>query len=1187
MKNNAFHYAFLNPIYLLMKALLILVLTAFIYSTSSYAQHICGADHQHDLFLENSENRTKFALMNERILEQILLRRSGGGTNEVQVVPTVVHIIHNNGTENISLDQVDSAMLWLNEAYSNTGQSFNPDGVEIPIQFCLAQENPDGEFSTGVNYVESTLTDMLVPSQDLALKDLSRWDPTKYMNIWVVNSITREDNSPGVVGYATFPDSHGTDTDGIVLEAEYFGSSASSNNVLTHESGHYLGLFHTFQGGCPNDDCLTSGDMVCDTPPDQNLFNTFCFDGTNSCSTDADDLSENNPFRAEELGGFGDQFDQQTNYMDYSSVLCFDIFTSGQSERMHAALDIRSSLFDEDKCAPPCTNPVVASVSASTSVSNVGESVTYLNSSSNYSALQWFLDGIPVSTDENFVFTPTEQGNYVIEVELSNDSPGCFQVVSFNLQVACPISITVTPSSTNISVGATVEFDTSVIGATSFEWFVDNVSQATTEQFSFTFNDSGISSIYLIASNGECDVISQVWNVSVGSCSSGNEHNLWYWFNPDGNGFGFNFNDQPVSLLVQNPLLSEGHSKATICDDAGNLLFISTGVGVYDRNFDLVENGFGLLGNESSHFGTMFLKNPGDSREYYLFTNDSEENNFTGGIRYSIIDADANNGLGLVTDVKNQLIEVSSAEHVSIVKHCSLRDKWLVFYDIAEQTFKSYLIGQNGIATEPVETELNLELSVNAETQAIKASPQGDQLVYEKYLLNFNQATGTIESVIDLGEGFSAGSTPISHDFSPSGKALYILAGGLADVTLYQYDLTLPDELVTTPSATVVSDIQLFGKDMQKGKNDIIYLDQVFSGGLATISSPNLLGAAMDFQENAIFANALINGFGNHYHAYVAGSEILIDGDEIICAGTEHEFSVFGSDCIDGEIDWEFSGDGDFTVNANETVSASFPSIGEAILIAKTASECGEITDTLHISIIQGPELDLGSTIGYCASDPTVTLEMPSEFEYYLWSNESTEQSITLISPEPQIIEARAYYQGCYITDEIEILGELDGIIDLGPDQELCDGVAIVLDAGPGYTDYLWQDGTTGQTYTAFLGGTYSVTVSEPCAASDMAVIDECGQTINSVANEESLNSFLTYPNPVSDQLHLEFETTNSGQLSIEIVDVTGRLVYSEQYQSAPGQNTFTISVDTYASGEYVLSVKGDSAAWNEKFIVE
>ena len=68
----------------------------------SSAQHLCSADYQHDVFLQDAENRAKFAFMNEQILEEIILRRSGEGSSEVHVIPTVVHIIHDNGEENIS-----------------------------------------------------------------------------------------------------------------------------------------------------------------------------------------------------------------------------------------------------------------------------------------------------------------------------------------------------------------------------------------------------------------------------------------------------------------------------------------------------------------------------------------------------------------------------------------------------------------------------------------------------------------------------------------------------------------------------------------------------------------------------------------------------------------------------------------------------------------------------------------------------------------------------------------------------------------------------------------------------------------------------------------------------------------------------------------------------------------------------
>ncbi len=1168
-----------------MKSLAILCYISFSFVLGSYSQHLCNADDQHNIFFQDAENRAKFSFMNEQILEEIILRRSGGGSSEVHVIPTVVHIIHNNGDENISSTQVDNAILWLNEAYSNSGESYNPDGIQVPVQFCLAKEDPNGEFTEGVNYVQNSLTDMLVPSQDLALKNLIRWNPLEYLNIWVVKSVTREDDSPGVVGYSTFPDSHGSELDGIVIEAEYFGFTQTLNNVVAHESGHYLGLFHTFQGGCPNDDCLTTGDMVCDTPPDQNLFNLLCFDGTNSCLTDEDDTSENNPFRAEGLGGLGDQVDQQTNYMDYSSVLCFDIFTAGQSERMTAALGLRSSLLDDDKCSPPCANPIVANISASQSVIDVGETIAYTNLSSNYTAIQWYVNQLPVSTNESFDFTPEVQGDYVIELELNNETPGCYQLLTLPVQVNCPLTVDISPSSTAISEGGTVDFTVSTTGASSFEWFLNNVSVGDAEQFSYAFDEVGISSVYMVASNGLCEVTSQVWNISVGSCTSGNEHNIWHWFNPSGNGFGFDFNDQPVSLVPEDPMLSSGHCKATICDDAGNLLFVSNGVAVYDRNYDIVENGSGLLGDESSHFGTMFLKVPGDESKYYLFTTDANPS-FTDGLRYSIIDSEENSGLGLVTDVKNEFLETTNNEHINIVKHCNLNHRWLIFYDIPEGKMKSYLITETGISLEPVVTQLDLELSSAAYGTALKVSPQGDKLVYEKHLMDFNQSTGTIDNVVDMGTEFPLDNVVISHDFSPSGKVLYLLTGGVFDINLFQYDLTLPDELKPFPTNSVFSDIQLYSKDMQKGKDDVIYMDQILPGTLATISNPNLLGDAMDFQQDDIFASAFINGFGNFYHAYIAGQDIIIDGNEIICAGMDQEFSVFGSDCIEGDIDWEFSGAGQFIVNPNQTVSGFFPNAGEATLIAKTASNCGEITDTLHISIIQAPEFDLGPDVGFCSSEPTITLEMPSEFEYYLWSTGSLEQSISLTNPEPQMIEARGYYQGCYITDEIEIIGQIDETIDLGVDQTLCDGVVIVLDAGVGFTDYVWQDGSIGQTYTVFLGGSYSVSASGPCAASDMIIIDECDQTINSVENNSLIDLFTVYPNPTSDYFVVEFRAASSERLTVEIVDALGRTVYSEICNVLNGNNQLTLSVKDFPAGDYICRIEGVSVTWNEKIVV-
>ena len=296
-----------------------------------------------------------------------------------------MHVIHQNGEENISDAQVENGIDALNDAFINSGDYFDQLGTNIGVQFCLAQTDPDGNLTNGITHTQDALTNMFVPGDDVALKDVIRWDTELYFNMWVVASITQEDDNEGVIGYATFPDAHGTEVDGVVVEAAFFGSNLDNNKVIMHEVGHYLGLYHTFQDACPNEDCLTEGDRVCDTPPDSHVFNSICFDGTNSCQTDDDDLSDNNPFRPAENGGLGDQEDMQTNYMDYSALYCFIRFTEGQKDRMLAGLiDYRFSLLEGDRCNPPCTNPINVNAFADNLEIDINGTVSFANSSTGF-----------------------------------------------------------------------------------------------------------------------------------------------------------------------------------------------------------------------------------------------------------------------------------------------------------------------------------------------------------------------------------------------------------------------------------------------------------------------------------------------------------------------------------------------------------------------------------------------------------------------------------------------------------------------------------------------------------------------------------------------------------------------------------------------------------------------------------
>jgi len=396
---------------------------------SQSAQQPCNFDN----YKRQNEERINIA---EKAIQTYLSNPnfSTKSNHNVKIIPVVVHIIHNGGVENISDAQVQSQIDVLNEDFRKiAGTNGDGNGVDTEIEFCLAKISPDGHCTNGIVRVQSSLTNHLTYERSL-LKQLSYWDNTRYLNMYVVKSIN---GNSGIAGYSSFPGGP-PDEDGIVVRFHYFGrtgsvSSGSNGRTTTHEISHWFGLYHTFNNGCGIDTC-TDGDYVCDTPPAADP-NYGC-PNVNTCSNDFPDVN-----------------DQVKNYCDYSNDACKDLFTAGQKARMDAssntfrtliwsAANTSSTGCDSAFVSNPACPPQANFTAINTSIC-IGGSINFTsNSLNNPSAVSWlFPGGTPASAvSPNPTIVYHSLGSYDVTLIVSNANGTDTLVLANYISVNTPVA---------------------------------------------------------------------------------------------------------------------------------------------------------------------------------------------------------------------------------------------------------------------------------------------------------------------------------------------------------------------------------------------------------------------------------------------------------------------------------------------------------------------------------------------------------------------------------------------------------------------------------------------------------------------------------------------------------------------------------------------------------------------------
>lgn len=297
-----------------------------------------------------------------------------------------------------------------------------------------------------------------------------------------------------------------------------------------------------------------------------------------------------------------------------------------------------------------------------------------------------------------------------------------------------------------------------------------------------------------------------------------------------------------------------------------------------------------------------------------------------------------------------------------------------------------------------------------------------------------------------------------------------------------------------------------------------------------------------------------------------------LGADTILCAGTEF--------IMDAGLNYSAYRWSTGSFEHSDTISIG----GNYIVEAIDSNSCS-MFDTIQVGFVSLPPFDLGLDISQCDTVPVI-LHSPGILQW-TWNDLSTDTTLTVTTSG---IYSLAFTNGvCSDTDYISIQLNLPRQVNLFDDTVVCVNQILVLDAGTGFIDYEWQDGTHNQFYSATSPSVatiqYTVTTldSNGCSSTDDVVIDF--QICPSTNDLGFSDGFIVYPNPVCSSDELQIESKSISGLDVEIVSSLGKLVYSCKDQIAP----FKISLEGFSSGVYFLKIseKDSGKYFNSKLVVE
>ncbi|MGV8113343.1 MAG: gliding motility-associated C-terminal domain-containing protein [Lentimicrobium sp.] len=548
----------------------------------------------------------------------------------------------------------------------------------------------------------------------------------------------------------------------------------------------------------------------------------------------------------------------------------------------------------------------------------------------------------------------------------------------------------------------------------------------------------------------------------------------------------------PAYVPAPNGLFSF-YGSTSLSDSAGNLLFYSDGIELFNRNYDLMLNSDGLMAAAFATNPCIAFPKPGDPGKYYFFTVGGRTGTTNrAGSEYSVIDMDLDGGLGGIIEGQKNITLIaadSTYETIQGVKHGSRDAYWVILRNHrSPNKFLSYLVDQSGVNQTPVVSNCILNFPAEGnQSEYMKISADGKYLVFADRngtagfmgmteIYRFNNVSGQLTPVLL----FNRGSQSVQGiEFSANSDYLYMSEGiyrpsvSMHERWIAQYEMSKATDLTQFMDAKVVMvrDSSVFGYgNLLLANNGKIYFAQSedngtsINGYLSAINNPSAKGEACNIELMVVETFNPWEGLPTFISSFMAEFEWTgsCEGDTI----------KFDSRFSPAPVSWLWNF-GDPASGAANTSSDADPrhiysAPGEYEVSVTVVFPNGtQHTSTRNVHIFSLPVFSLGDTIRICEGGSAVLTPGPG-YASYLWSNGSSSPQITVNTPGEYWVEVRN--QGdCSFTDTLQVVNHPAALLitdDLVVSPTTCGGqtgaiTGLSINGQPPFT-YYWTEIISG-----------------------------------------------------------------------------------------------------------------------------